>query len=57
VVPGGTEVIGHLGGAGGYFAYVGRLPRQQMTLAAAMNSSADPSPLLLPVFQVLATAR
>ena len=58
VAPGGVETIGHLGGAGGYYAYVGRLPRQQTTFAAAMNSSAtDPSPLLLPVFQTLANAR
>jgi D-alanyl-D-alanine carboxypeptidase len=57
VAPGGIETIGHLGGAGGYYAYVGRLLRQQMTFAAAMNSSAaDPSPLLLPVFRTLADA-
>ena len=57
VAPGGIELIGHLGGAGGYYAYVGRLPRQQMTLAAAMNSSAvDPSPFLLPVFRTLGNA-
>jgi D-alanyl-D-alanine carboxypeptidase len=57
MAPGGVELIGHLGGAGGYYAYVGRLPRQQMTFAAAMNSSADPSLLLLPVLQALANAR
>jgi D-alanyl-D-alanine carboxypeptidase len=57
VIPGGAELIGHLGGAGGYFAYVGRLTRPKVTLAAAMNSSADPSPLLLPVFQALAKVR
>ena len=57
VAPGGVELIGHLGGAGGYNAYVGWLPRQQMTFAAAMNSSADPSLLLLPVFQALANER
>jgi len=57
VVPGGVDLIGHLGGAVGYFAYVGRLQRQKVTFAAAMNSSADPSPLLIPVFRVLATAR
>jgi len=57
VAPGGIELIGHLGGAGGYNAYVGRMPRQQVTFAAAMNSSADPSLLLLPVFRTLADAR
>jgi D-alanyl-D-alanine carboxypeptidase len=57
VAPGGIDLIGHLGGAGGYYAYVGRLPRQQVTFAAAMNSSADPSLLLFPVFRTLADAR
>jgi D-alanyl-D-alanine carboxypeptidase len=57
VGPGGIELIGHLGGAGGYYAYVGRMPRQQVTFAAAMNSSADPSLLLFPVFRALADAR
>jgi D-alanyl-D-alanine carboxypeptidase len=57
VLPGGIELIGHLGGAGGYYAYVGRMPRQQVTFAAAMNSSADPSLLLFPVFRTLADAR
>ena len=57
MLPGGIELIGHLGGAGGYYAYVGRLPRRHVTFAAAMNSSADPSLLLFPVFQALADAR
>ena len=57
VATGGVELIGHLGGAGGYYAYVGRLPRQHVTFAAAMNSSADPSLLLFPVFRALAHAR
>jgi D-alanyl-D-alanine carboxypeptidase len=57
VAPGGIELIGHLGGAGGYYAYAGRMPHQQVTFAAAMNSSADPSLLLFPVFRALAHAR
>jgi D-alanyl-D-alanine carboxypeptidase len=57
VAPGGIDLIGHLGGAGGYYAYVGRLSRQHVTFAAAMNSSADPSLLLFPVFRTLADAR
>jgi D-alanyl-D-alanine carboxypeptidase len=56
VLPGGIETIDHLGGAGGYYAYVARLPRQQLTFAAAMNSSANPSLLLLPVIRTLANA-
>jgi D-alanyl-D-alanine carboxypeptidase len=55
VVPGGIETIDHLGGTAGYYAYVGRLTRQKLTMAAAMNSSADPSLLLFPVFRALAS--
>lgn len=56
VLPGGIETIDHLGGAVGYRAYVARLPRQQVTLATAMNSLADPSLLVLPVLQAFARA-
>jgi D-alanyl-D-alanine carboxypeptidase len=54
-LPGGIETIDHLGGAAGYRAYVARLQRQQVTLATAMNSLADPSQLLLPVLEAFAT--
>ena len=55
-LPGGVETIDHLGGAVGYWAYVGRLPRQQATAAVAFNAKPDdPSPLLLPVLEALAT--
>lgn len=56
VLPGGVETIDHLGGAVGFRAYVARLPRQQVTLATAMNSLADPSLLILPVLQAFAGA-
>jgi D-alanyl-D-alanine carboxypeptidase len=56
VLPGGVELIGNLGGAGGYFAYAGTLPDRGVTFAVAMNSSADPSPLILPVVGALAGA-
>jgi D-alanyl-D-alanine carboxypeptidase len=54
-LPGGIETIDHLGGAIGYRAYVARLPRQQVTLATAMNSLADPSLLVLPVVGAFAS--
>jgi D-alanyl-D-alanine carboxypeptidase len=56
VFPGGIKTIDHLGGAGGYYSYVARLPRQQATLAAAINVTADPAPFLVGVLQVLASA-
>jgi D-alanyl-D-alanine carboxypeptidase len=49
VLPGGIETVDHLGGAAGYRAYAARLQGQQVTLAVAMNSMADPSLLVFPV--------
>jgi D-alanyl-D-alanine carboxypeptidase len=57
VLPGGIETIDHLGGTAGYNAYVARLLRQKVTLATAMNSSADPGLLVLPVLRALANPR
>jgi D-alanyl-D-alanine carboxypeptidase len=54
VLPGGVETVDHLGGAAGYRAYVARLRGQQVTLATAMNSLADPSMLVLPVLGAFA---
>ena len=47
-VPGGIELIGHLGGAGTYRTFVGRQRPQGVTIAFAMNFQDDPSPLHLP---------
>jgi D-alanyl-D-alanine carboxypeptidase len=55
VLPGGIETVDHLGGAVGYWAYVARLPRREMTMAIAFNSRADPALLLLPVLEAVAT--
>jgi D-alanyl-D-alanine carboxypeptidase len=57
VLPGGIETIDHLGGTAGYSAYVARLRREKVTLATAMNSSADPGLLVLPVLRALANPR
>ena len=60
VFPGGVETIDHYGGTVVYAAYVGRLPRQGATFAAAVNGKVragqvvDASPLLFPVLQALA---
>jgi D-alanyl-D-alanine carboxypeptidase len=54
VIPGGVEAIGHLGGAGTYTAYVGRLRPLDATISLALNWQDDPTPLLLPAIQVLA---
>jgi D-alanyl-D-alanine carboxypeptidase len=54
VAPGGVELIGHLGGAAGYAAYVGRLRPQGVTMAYALNWSDDPTPLHFAAVKVLA---
>lgn len=53
-IPGGIELIGHLGGAGTYIAFVGRQRPQGVTIAFAMNFQDDPSPLIFPVVKALA---
>ena len=54
VFPGGIELIGHLGTAAGYTAYVARLRRQHVTIVSALNWAEDPSPLLVPAVKALA---
>jgi D-alanyl-D-alanine carboxypeptidase len=54
VVPGGVEMIGHLGRTVGYCAYIARLRPQRVTIASALNWDDDPTPLLVPAIDVLA---
>ena len=56
VLPGGVELIGHLGGTAGYRSYVGRLRRHGVTIALMLNWQDDPTPLVLPAVEVLTTA-
>lgn len=56
LIPGGVEAIGHLGGAGTYTAYVGRLRPQGVTISLALNRQDDPTPVLLPAVKLLAAA-
>ena len=53
-LPGGIELIGHLGGAGTYRSFVGRQRPQDATIAFALNFEDDPSPLIFPVAKTLA---
>jgi D-alanyl-D-alanine carboxypeptidase len=57
VLPGGAELIGHLGGAGTYRTFVGRLRPQGVTVAFALNFEDDPTPLVLPVVRALAATQ
>jgi len=55
-VPGGSELIGHLGGAGTYRTFVGRQRPQGATMTFALNFQDDPSPLIFPVVETLSAA-
>ena len=56
VMPGGVEIVGHMGTTGGYRAFMFHLPAQDIDLAMVTNSPADPSPVLFPALQVLLAA-
>ena len=51
-LPGGAELMGHLGGAV-YRSYVGRLHPTGVRIALALNVEDDPTPLLLPTVKAL----
>jgi len=52
--PVALRLIGHLGGAPGYRAYVGRLRPQGVTIAYALNWEDDPTPLHFAAVQAIA---
>jgi D-alanyl-D-alanine carboxypeptidase len=55
-LPGGAELIGHLGGAV-YRSYVGRLHPPGVTIALTLKMEDDPTPLLLPAVKALQATR
>jgi D-alanyl-D-alanine carboxypeptidase len=55
-LPGGVELIGHLGGTAGYRSYVGRMRPHDVTISFALNWQDDPTPLVLPAVKALAAA-
>jgi D-alanyl-D-alanine carboxypeptidase len=56
-LPGGVELVGHLGGTAGYRSYVGRVRPLGVTMAFALNTQDDPTPLVTGAVQALAAAR
>jgi D-alanyl-D-alanine carboxypeptidase len=56
-LPGGAELIGHLGGAPGYRSYVGRVHPSNATISLALNTQEDPTALVIAVVQALATTK
>jgi hypothetical protein len=56
-LPGGAELVGHLGGTAGYRSYVGRVRPLGVTMAFALNAQDDPTPLVIPAVKALAATR
>ena len=53
VLPGGVEVIGHMGTGGGYRAFMFHLPAQRIDLTMVTNQPGDPSAVLFPAIEIL----
>jgi D-alanyl-D-alanine carboxypeptidase len=53
-LPGGVELVGHLGGTAGYRSFVGRVRPLGVTMTLALNAQDDPTPLIVPAVQALA---
>jgi hypothetical protein len=56
-LPGGVELVGHLGGTAGYRSFVGRVRPLGVTMSFALNAQDDPTPLVIPAVQALAARR
>jgi D-alanyl-D-alanine carboxypeptidase len=55
-LPGGVDVIGHMGTAAGYRAFMFHLPAQNIDFAMVTTAPVDPSPVLFPALQTLVAA-
>jgi D-alanyl-D-alanine carboxypeptidase len=53
VMPGGLEIVGHMGTTGGYRAFMFHLPAQRIDLAMVTTTPADPMPVFAPALDVL----
>jgi D-alanyl-D-alanine carboxypeptidase len=56
VVPGGVEIVGHMGDTAGYRAFMFHLPAQDIDIAMAINNPGDPMPVLTPALKLLVAA-
>ena len=52
-LPGGVELVGHLGGTAGYRSFVGRMRPLGVTMTFVLNAQDDPTPLVIPAVQAL----
>ncbi|MCW3021967.1 MAG: hypothetical protein JWR30_1289, partial [Conexibacter sp.] len=56
-LPGGAQLIGHLGGAPGYRSYTGRAHPSNATISFALNTGEDPTALAIPAVKALAATQ
>lgn len=56
LVPGGVEIVGHMGDTAGYRAFMFQLPAQDIDIAMAINNPGDPMPVLTPALKLLVAA-
>jgi D-alanyl-D-alanine carboxypeptidase len=52
-LPGGVEMIGHLGTGAGYRAWIGRLPAQEIDFAMVITNPDDPTTVLMPALELM----
>jgi D-alanyl-D-alanine carboxypeptidase len=52
-LPGGVEMIGHMGTGAGYRALMFHLPAQHIDFTLALNAPGDPMPVLAPMLELL----
>jgi D-alanyl-D-alanine carboxypeptidase len=52
-LPGGVEMIGHLGTGAGYRAWIGHLPAQDIDIAMVITNADDPSPVFMPTLELM----
>ena len=53
VLPGGVELIGHMGTGAGYRALMFHLPALHLDFTLALNGTGDPTPVLAPMLELL----
>ena len=53
LLPGGVEVVGHMGTTGGYRTLMFHLPAQNIDLTMTINNPGDPTSILLPALKLL----
>ena len=53
LLPGGLELIGHLGGTAGYRAFTGYFPQLELSMTFALSAQVDPTPVISAALRVM----